>query len=181
MLERHKWYPHLPITAHLSHICVDKFKPRSVPQKLRIGTAMTSLIFFLFSGHSILLRGFRALLCLKATKHFSSKEVSNQAHQIKCPQTIIVFLLLFCLWEKLPLSECTDHRIKKPFLRWGETCYRNPTNSFTSWHTGYANSLAFADPACKTFCKWPLSIFSFAISLLIGANFSITASATTSL
>ena len=63
--ETHKWYPHLQITDHLSHICVDE--PAEEPaSKVEDSESYAFLVcwLFFFSGHSMVLIGFRTLLSL---------------------------------------------------------------------------------------------------------------------
>lgn len=168
--------PFCQITSHLSHTCV--YKSGWGVCASNIEDSESDAFFAFFSpAHSILLMGFRVLLYLQATKHSSSNEANTKYTELNSPQTTI-----FCLSRRTAafLGVHRPHN-RRAFLWSVETSYRNPTSFFTSWHTGHANSLALADPICKTFSKWSLSIFSFSISLLIGANFSITASATSSL
>lgn len=161
-------------TTYLNHICVNKLKPMSRHPIIEDSDSYAFwFVFFFFFAREF---GIRNTALFETCKSLFIKW--NQWSDV--PN--YVYLNSNCLLvRKAAFIGVHRPQFRKVFLWLTETSYRKPTNFFTSWHTGYANSLAFADPTCKTFSKWSLFIFSFSISLLIGANFSITASATTSL
>lgn len=159
-------------TTYLNHICVNKLRQWACIKYLRIQIVMPSGLFFFFAREF----GIRNTALFETYKSLFIKW--NQWSDVPNYMSLNSNCLLVRKAAFIGVHRPQDRKVF-----WGltETSYRKPTNFITSWHTGYANSLAFADPTCKTFSKWSLFIFSFSISLLIGANFSITASATTSL
>lgn len=102
--------PFCQITSPLSHICVCKSGRGVCASNIEDSESYAFFAFF-FPGHSILLMGFRILLCLQAAKHSSSNEANSKCTKLNIPK----LQFSACLGGKLPFSECTDHKTQEPF------------------------------------------------------------------